>query len=82
MCPDIINLGHVQKAIHDYAQKALQAPTKNAKEGTVPSQINPGTRFLKPGKREPPTPRPTIAQDGLKPSLSDPKRLWMSVCLF
>ena len=43
--------------IHDYAPKALQTPTKNAKEGTVPSQINPGTRFLKPGKREPPNPK-------------------------
>lgn len=57
VCPDIINLGHVQKAIHDYAQKALQAPTKNAKEGAVPSQINPRTRFLKPGKREPSNPK-------------------------
>lgn len=57
VCPDIINLGHVQKAIHDYAQKAVQAPTKNAKESTIPSQINPGTRFLKPGKREPPNPK-------------------------
>ena len=43
--------------IHDYAPKALQTPTKNAKEGTVPSQINPGTRFLKPGKREPSNPK-------------------------
>lgn len=57
VCPDIINLGHIQKAIHDYAQKALQAPTKNAKEGAVPSQRNPRTRFLKPGKREPPNPK-------------------------
>ena len=53
----IINLGHIQKVIHDYAPKALQTPTKNAKEGTVPSQINPGTRFLKPGKREPSNPK-------------------------
>ena len=38
----IINLEQVQKAIQDYAHKALSAPTKDIEEGAVPSQINPG----------------------------------------
>ena len=36
----IINLGQVQKAIQDYAHKALPAPTENYSNGAVPSQRN------------------------------------------
>ena len=42
----IINLGQVQKAIQDYAHRALPAPTKNIEEGAIPSQINPGDQVL------------------------------------
>ena len=33
----IINLGQVQKAIQDYAHKALPAPTENHSNGAAPS---------------------------------------------
>ena len=36
----IINLGQVQKAIQDYAHKALPAPTENYRNGAAPSQRN------------------------------------------
>ena len=48
----MINLGQVQKAIQDYAHKALPAPTENYRNGAVPSQRN--QILLKTRKRGPP----------------------------
>lgn len=52
----IINGGQIQKAILDYVNKALPAPTKNTAEEAVPLQIYPGDQVLfglKPWRRDP-----------------------------
>ena len=56
----MINLGQVQKAVHDYAHKALPAPTENYRDGAVPSQRK--QILLKARKRSPP--RPATAKMG------------------
>ena len=58
----IINVGQVQKAIQDYAHKALPTPTKITEEGAVPSQINPGDQVLLKTWKEGCPPRPTNAK--------------------
>ena len=59
----IINLGQVQKAIQDYAHKALPAPTENHRNGAVPSQRN--QILLKTRKRG--APKTNYCQNGRMP---------------
>ena len=59
----IINLGQVQKAIQDYAHKALPAPTENYRNGAAPSQRN--QILLKTRKRG--APKTNYCQNGRMP---------------